>query len=250
MQKITEKDIQLFEEVAKFLSGRVRHKSKKETQNRAKIDHLIRRFGYKKFRELLMEKIREIGEAGPGFMYRANLDIKSQMMELNKRLREIYVNPRLYDAVDTMPAINFSSFIGASVPENQLLPFSHFHFPLEDEEEMYSEDSKGKEEMYSEDSKEEMYSSEDSKGKEEMYSFEDSKGKEEMYSYSSSSENSSEKDNTDSDYEYSGQETETEEMEEIEETPYKYVKNENKRRKVEEKYDVDLIEEEYDIDLI
>jgi len=175
MQKITEKDFELFEEVAKFLSGRIRNKSKKEMQNRAKMEYLIRRFGYIRFQELLMAEIREIGEAGPSFMYRANLNIKSQMMELNRKYREKYVNPRLYNVVDTIPATNFAYSIGATISEDQ----TDKDFTLDLYQILNSEDedeiSKGKEEI--EDSEDEI-----SKGKEEIEDseYEISKRKEEI----------------------------------------------------------------------
>ena len=124
--ELSEEDKDLFEQVAKFLSGKIRQKNKKEEEHKARVNYLIGKFGFEFFKRYLMKKIREMGTAGPRFMYKARLNEMGELMDLNRKYRERLVHPLIYDLVDEIPDINFAFFVGANVPEDRLLPFDHF----------------------------------------------------------------------------------------------------------------------------
>ena len=125
-------------DVSMFLSGRIRGKGKNEEVHNRKVDYLVRNLGCERFMELLMKEIRKIGEAGPCFMHRALLEINRQLLEINERYRREFVNPRLYDAIEAIPAINFAYYVGANIPKDQLVPFdvNRLHLPPKNKEEV------------------------------------------------------------------------------------------------------------------
>jgi hypothetical protein len=169
---LTEKEKDFINDVAMFLSGRIKQKCKKEEIHKRKVHYLINRLGLKRFKVLIMRKIREIGKAGPKFMYRALLDVNKQMIELNTKYREELVNPLLYDAIEAIPDINFASFVGANIPEDRLLPFDIFSLPPKDKEEDVEMEEDEMEDVEMEDVEMEEEAEEEMEEEVEEFSFE------------------------------------------------------------------------------
>ncbi len=145
---LTETEKDYIDAVAMFLSGRIKQKSQKEEAHKRRVHYLIDRLGYKRFKKLVMRKVREIGVAGPCFMYRCRLDVKRQLLDLNEHYRRRLVNPIIYDAIESIPDINFASFVGADIPEAELIHFDvrdmQFQDVQEENEEVQDEDEEVK----------------------------------------------------------------------------------------------------------
>ena len=188
---LTEIEEDYINDVAMFLSGRIKQKSQKEEAHKRKVHYLIDRLGYKRFKKLVMRKVREIGVAGPCFMYRCRLDVKRQLLDLNEHYRRQLVNPIIYDAIESIPDINFASFVGADIPEAELIHFDardmRFQEDVQEEDEVEVKLEKLPKESEDDGELQDMEVDEDPRDMEVINKL-PPKEKEEMYSSDESSE--------------------------------------------------------------